>query len=42
MNIYGKFYSPTKTLSFDKVLNFSQGSRSIGKSAGRVRNRIFN
>lgn len=34
MNIYGKFYNPTKLLSYGRVLNFSQGSRSIGKSTG--------
>lgn len=34
MDPYGKFYSPTKLLSYGKVLNFSQGSRSIGKSTG--------
>lgn len=34
MNIYGIFYNPTKILSYGRVLNFSQGSRSIGKSTG--------
>lgn len=34
MDVYGKFYNPTKLLSYGKVLNFSQGSRSIGKSTG--------
>lgn len=33
-DIYGKFYNPTKILSYGKVLNFSIGSRSIGKSTG--------
>ena len=33
-DIYGKFYNPTKILSYNKVLNFSIGSRSIGKSTG--------
>lgn len=34
MDPYGIFYNPTKILSYGKVLNFSQGSRSIGKSTG--------
>lgn len=34
MDIYGKFYNPNKILSYGRVLNFSQGSRSIGKSTG--------
>lgn len=33
-DVYGKFYNPTKLLSYNKVLNFSIGSRSIGKSTG--------
>lgn len=33
-DIYGKFYNPTKLLSYGRVLNFSIGSRSIGKSTG--------
>ena len=33
-DIYGKFYNPTKLLSYGRPLNFSQGSRSIGKSTG--------
>lgn len=33
-DIFGKFYNPTKLLSYNKVLNFSIGSRSIGKSTG--------
>lgn len=32
--LYGKFYSPAKLLSYGKVQNFSIGSRSIGKSTG--------
>lgn len=33
-DVYGKFYNPTRLLSYNKVLNFSIGSRSIGKSTG--------
>lgn len=33
-DIYGKFYNPNKLLSYGKVLNFTIGSRSIGKSTG--------
>lgn len=33
-DVYGKFYNPTKLLSYNKFLNFSIGSRSIGKSTG--------
>ena len=33
-DIYGIFYNPTKLMSYGKVLNFSIGSRSIGKSTG--------
>lgn len=33
-DIYGKFYNPTKLLSYNRILNFSIGSRSIGKSTG--------
>lgn len=33
-DVYGKFYNPNKILSYGKVLNFSIGSRSIGKSTG--------
>lgn len=33
-DLYGKFYNPTKLLSYGRVLNFSIGSRSIGKSTG--------
>ena len=33
-DIYGIFYNPTKLLSYGKVLNFSIGTRSIGKSTG--------
>lgn len=32
--IYGKFYNPNRLLSYGKVLNFTIGSRSIGKSTG--------
>ena len=34
MDLYGIFYNPTKLLSYGRVLNFSIGSRSIGKSTG--------
>lgn len=34
MDLYGKFYNPNKLLSYGKVLNFTIGSRSIGKSTG--------
>lgn len=33
-DIFGKFYNPTKLLSYGRVLNFTIGSRSIGKSTG--------
>lgn len=33
-DLYGKFYNPNKLLSYGRVLNFSIGSRSIGKSTG--------
>jgi len=33
-DVYGKFYNPNKILSYGKVLNFTIGSRSIGKSTG--------
>jgi len=33
-DIYGKFYNPNRLLSYGKVLNFTIGSRSIGKSTG--------
>ena len=32
--LYGKFYNPIHLLSYGKVLNFTIGSRSIGKSTG--------
>lgn len=32
--IFGIFYSPEKIISYGRVLNFSVGSRSIGKSTG--------
>ena len=32
--LYGKFYNPNIILSYGKVLNFTIGSRSIGKSTG--------
>lgn len=34
--IYGKFYSPEKALSFGRSNIFSVGSRSIGKSTGQA------
>lgn len=34
MDLYGKFYNPTRVLSYGRPLNFSIGSRSIGKSTG--------
>ena len=33
-DVYGKFYNPNIILSYGKVLNFTIGSRSIGKSTG--------
>lgn len=33
-DVYGKFYSPVKCLSYGRRLIFSVGSRSIGKSTG--------
>lgn len=34
MDIYGKFYNPTHIDSYNRIYNFSIGSRSIGKSTG--------
>lgn len=33
-DIFGEFYNPIRLLSYGKVLNFTIGSRSIGKSTG--------
>lgn len=33
-DVYGKFYNPTRLLSYGRPLNFTIGSRSIGKSTG--------